>query len=128
MTTVGHQRHGQDAVPLRNWPIDWDLSGSRARLRRVAAEAGLPESRVGDLLIAANEAVVGTLEHGGGEGAVAVWHDEHMLTVQVADHRPGPRTPEHVLWVMRQICDEFSVESEPGRRVIRLGMRLSKTL
>jgi hypothetical protein len=49
------------------YAVDGDhLAGSRQLLARRAADAGLPSSRVYDLVLAANEALTNSIRHGGG--------------------------------------------------------------
>ncbi|WP_440101274.1 ATP-binding protein [Streptosporangium sp. H16] len=122
--------HGQQ------WPIDEDLSALRDRLQYHAVRAGMRGERLDDLLLVTNEAVINILEHGGGKGTLAIWQDETYLTVDVTDtlgllsrwHVPSERPTGTVrgfgLWLMNQLCDEFTIERmEEGSRV-RLRMRL----
>lgn len=94
--------------------------------------------RLDDLLLVTNEAVINILEHGGGKGTLAIWQNETYLTVDVTDtlglltrwHVPSERPTGTVrgfgLWLMNQLCDEFTIERlEEGSRV-RLRMRLSR--
>jgi anti-sigma regulatory factor (Ser/Thr protein kinase) len=124
--------HGQ------HWPIDEDLSALRDRLEYHAVRAGMRGERLDDLLLVTNEAVINILEHGGGKGTLAIWQDETYLTVDVTDTL-GLLTPWYVpserptgtvrgfgLWLMNQLCDEFTIEQvEEGSRV-RLRMRLGR--
>ncbi|GAB3879622.1 hypothetical protein GCM10027612_05730 [Microbispora bryophytorum subsp. camponoti] len=49
----------------RQWPITDDLAALRENIQRYALRAGLTGSRLDDLVIAANEAAINVLEHGG---------------------------------------------------------------
>ncbi|MER5644884.1 ATP-binding protein [Streptosporangium sp. NPDC002524] len=122
--------HGQ------HWPIDEDLSALRDRLEYHAARAGMRGERLDDLLLVTNEAVINILEHGGGKGTLAIWQNETYLTVDVTDtlglltiwHVPSERPTGTVrgfgLWLMNQLCDEFTIDQvEEGSRV-RLRMRI----
>ncbi|WP_338055743.1 ATP-binding protein [Streptosporangium subroseum] len=60
-----------------------------------ATDAGSAEERLEDLLLAANEAAVNVLEHGGGSGTLTVWHDETELTFDVVD-TTGRLVPQDV--------------------------------
>ncbi|MER6177644.1 ATP-binding protein [Streptosporangium sp. NPDC001681] len=122
--------HGQ------HWPIDEDLSALRERLHHHATQAGLRGERLNDLLLATNEAVINVLEHGGGKGTVDVWQDESHLTIDVTDavgllateHIPAKRPTGTVrgfgLWLMTQLCDEFTIEQIAGGSRVRLRMDL----
>jgi anti-sigma regulatory factor (Ser/Thr protein kinase) len=119
------------------WPITTDLAALRQRIHHRATDAGLTGARLEDLLLAANEAAVNVLEHGGGSGTLAVWHDETELTVDVVDTagRLMPRDVYHWrsshqagrgigLWLMGRLCDEFTIHQDSGRSRVRLRMRL----
>ncbi|MEV7970793.1 ATP-binding protein [Sphaerisporangium sp. NPDC088356] len=120
-----------------HWPITTDLTTLRQKLVRHATRAGLTGARLDDLLIAANEAAINVLEHGGGDGTLTVWYDETALTVEVVD-TAGRLTPRDVdrrrpsapsdrgfgMWLMGQLCDEFTIRQLSGRSLVRLRMRL----
>lgn len=108
------------------WAISRELSTLRGNISHHAADAGLNGRRLDDLLLAAHEATVNVLRHGGGEGTVTVWHDERYVTVDVVDRcgllRPGDTCRERPavgasggfgLWLMGQLCDEFTIERRP---------------
>lgn len=121
----------------RQWPITDDLATLRENIQRYAAEAGLAGPRLDDLVIAANEAAINVLEHGGGTGTVAMSHDDGVIFVDVADHvgtlRPGAVPGERPsgrgdrgfgLWLMGELCDAVTIDQAPGRSTIRLSMHL----
>ncbi|MEV4750330.1 ATP-binding protein [Streptosporangium sp. NPDC049248] len=122
--------HGQ------HWSIDEDLSALRERLHHYATQAGMRGERLNDLLLATNEAVINVLEHGGGKGTVDVWQDETHLTIDVTDtvgilateHIPAKRPTGTVrgfgLWLMTQLCDEFTIERIAVGSRVRLRMNL----
>jgi anti-sigma regulatory factor (Ser/Thr protein kinase) len=122
-----------------HWPITHDLAGLRQHIRHHAQRLGLTGQRLDDLLIAANEAAINVLEHGGGSGVLALWHDEAALTVDVTDSAgrlaggdverelpasASPATRGFGLWLMGRLCDEFAIHQETGRSRVRLRMRL----
>ncbi|WP_061298497.1 ATP-binding protein [Herbidospora cretacea] len=121
------------------WAITTDLVSLRGRVTALATEAGLRGHRRGDLVTAVNEAVINVLEHGGGEGVVEIWYDHEGVTVEVTDSagtlqpqdihrsRPSSSTPRGFgLWLMGQLCDEFSISQMVGRSRIRLRMVLAQ--
>lgn len=98
--------------------------------------AGLTGSRLDDLVIAAHEAAINVLEHGGGAGTLAISCDSGVLAVDVADHagvlRPGAVPDERPsgrgdrgfgLWLMGELCDSVTIDRIPGRSTVRLSMR-----
>ncbi|MEW9531614.1 ATP-binding protein [Microbispora sp. NPDC049125] len=123
---------------IQQWPITDDLAVLREHIQRYAVQAGLTGLRLDDLVIAANEAAINVLEHGGGVGTLAMWHDDTSLSVDVTDHagvlrpedvpkgRPsGKRDRGYGLWLMCRLCDSVSVDQAPGRSMIRLSVRLT---
>ncbi|WP_162642298.1 ATP-binding protein [Streptosporangium sp. 'caverna'] len=125
--------HGQQ------WPIDEDLTALRERLFQHAAQAGMRGERLDDLLLAVNEAVINVLEHGGGDGTLSISQDETYLTVDITDaaghldvrHIPRKRPTGTVrgfgLWLMSQLCDEFTIQRIAGRSRVRLRMLLHRS-
>ncbi|GHH65442.1 hypothetical protein GCM10017673_09510 [Streptosporangium violaceochromogenes] len=120
----------------RHWPIDDDLSALRERLLRHASAAGMRGTRLDDLLIAVNEAVINVLEHGGGEGTLSFWHSDAFITVDVCD-TAGRLTPRYIsperpedavrgfgLWLMNRLCDEFTIDRTASGSRVRLRMSL----
>ncbi len=119
------------------WPITDDLATLRERIQHHSVAAGLTGPRLDDLLIAANEAAINVLEHGGGRGTLTLRHDAGHVTVEVVDHsgrltardahstRPTAGAARgRGLWLMRQLCDEFTVHQDAGRSLVRLRVRL----
>ncbi|AWS43044.1 ATP-binding protein [Streptosporangium sp. 'caverna'] len=119
------------------WPINTNLGVLRQRIHRYATRVGLTGMRREDLLLAVHEAAINVLEHGGGSGTVTLWHNKRNLTVNIVDiagrltphdvHRrlPFPRVQRGFgLWLIGQLCDEFTIHQERGRSHVRLRMRL----
>ncbi|WP_185949757.1 ATP-binding protein [Microbispora sp. KK1-11] len=121
----------------RQWPITDDLAELRENIQRYAVQAGLTGPRLDDLIIAANEAAINVLEHGGGAGTLAISCDGGVLAVDVADHvgvlRPGAVPSERPsgrgdrgfgLWLMGELCDSVTIDQVPGQSTIRLSMQV----
>ncbi|ETK35195.1 ATP-binding protein [Microbispora sp. ATCC PTA-5024] len=121
----------------RQWPITDDLATLRENIQRYARGAGLTGTRLDDLVIAANEAAINVLEHGGGTGTISMWHEAGTLAVDVVDEAgllrpgavPGERPPGqsdrgYGLWLMGVLCDDVNIEQVPGCSRIRLSIRL----
>jgi anti-sigma regulatory factor (Ser/Thr protein kinase) len=104
----------------------------RRRVAEVAAAAGLPPSRVDDLLVAVGEAASNTVRHGGGAGEIALWQDGSVFLCEVrdrgriADPLAGRRLPPvdqiggRGLWLMNQLCDLVQIRALPEGQAIRL--------
>lgn len=107
----------------------------RASVAAHAVQAGLPQRRADDLVIAAHELAANVVRHGSGRGRLRIWRQDQMLHCQVTDdgfpQRPGsngrdiellsdpPPTPTqwrvqpgHGLWLVRQLADQASLH--PG--------------
>ncbi|GLW07131.1 hypothetical protein Misp01_22610 [Microtetraspora sp. NBRC 13810] len=118
-------------------PITDDLSGLRAQVHDYGAKAGLSGQRLGDLVIAVNEAAINVLEHGGGRGTLTITSDRAEVTAEITDtaggltarHLRQPK-PDHAalrghgLWLIRQLCDRIVLDHPGGVSRLRLYMRL----
>ncbi|GIH71810.1 hypothetical protein Mth01_40630 [Sphaerimonospora thailandensis] len=122
---------------LRQWPITDDLAALREHVHNYAVQAGLTGTRLDDVVIAANEAAINVLEHGGGSGTLTIWHDDDHLTIDIVDNagrlrpddvprpRPDPHAPRgYGLWLIGLLCDTVSIEQAPGHSRVRLSMTL----
>jgi anti-sigma regulatory factor (Ser/Thr protein kinase) len=114
------------------------LYALRAAVQAHATEAGLPESRTDDLVIAVHELAANAVRHGAGAGRLRMWERDGALHCQVEDSgspasggdagpaqsaqsaRPGgnvadrwPFLPGHGLWLVRLVADQISVFSGP---------------
>jgi anti-anti-sigma factor len=109
-----------------------------------ASQAGLPEGRVGDLVLAVHELAVNAVWHGAGHGRLRVWKTEDSLRCEVSDNGtastagPGaagsdpPDTPAwaiepgHGLWLVRQLADQASLRSGPAGTVVVVSLTLGR--
>ena len=105
-----------------------------------AVEAGMPENRARDVMLAAHELAANAVRHGAGTGRLQMRAEDGMLRVQVHDAGPAsldgqvgtagldgqdipvggrdsawPHRPGHGLWVVRQVSDQMSVWRGAGR-------------
>jgi anti-sigma regulatory factor (Ser/Thr protein kinase) len=118
--------------------LAFDLAGLSAVRRFVAARAGaagVHADRVLDLAIAVNELAANTVEHGGGEGTLAVWPENGYFACQLADggHIGDPlagRIPPAAgqvrgrgLVLVNQVCDLVRMHTRPGATTVRLHVR-----
>jgi anti-sigma regulatory factor (Ser/Thr protein kinase) len=111
-----------------------DLRAVRALVRAAAGDAGLPEARCTDLVIAASEVAANTLRHTGGGGIVAIWAtDDEVLcqledTGNIADPLAGYSRPagdlvgRQGLWLVNQVCDLAEIRTGERGTTIRLHM------
>ncbi|WP_143162669.1 ANTAR domain-containing protein [Couchioplanes caeruleus] len=99
----------------------------RAEIRSAAARHGLAASQQAAFTLAVHEAVVNTLEHGGGSGRLIMWRYHGSLYAEISDHGPGlpqdyqiragaPSTGPGTgrgLWVINRICTSLDIDTGP---------------
>ncbi|NRQ36062.1 ATP-binding protein [Nonomuraea sp. NN258] len=115
-------------------PVSLDLAGLRGLVYEHARRTGLTQARADDLALAVNEAVTNVLDHAEGRGRLRIWADDRALTVDVIDdvgvldpshcpdRRPEAKPRGFGLWMMRRLCDEFTVTRSSGSSRVRLRM------
>jgi anti-sigma regulatory factor (Ser/Thr protein kinase) len=108
------------------------LDGVRRVVAAAVAGAGVDPGRAADFVIAVNEVATNSLCHGGGGGALRVWHEGDAVVCEVRDRgqirQPlvGRRQPSrHAeggrgLWLANQLCDLVQVRSSPAGTTVRL--------
>jgi two-component sensor histidine kinase len=113
------------------------LHALRAEVRVSVLQAGLPEGRAEDVVLAVYELAANSVRHGGGEGRLRVWKLAGSLQCQVDDGdllgaaKPGgshtglgsssgrrpvnslPCVPGHGLWVVQKVADQVQSLSGP---------------
>jgi anti-sigma regulatory factor (Ser/Thr protein kinase) len=97
------------------------LYALRAAVQAHAIQAGLPESRTDDLVIAVHELAANAVRHGAGAGRLRMWERDGALHCQVDDSgSPAsggnvadrwPFLQGHGLWLVRLVADQISVFS-----------------
>jgi anti-sigma regulatory factor (Ser/Thr protein kinase) len=115
-----------------------DLAAVRAVVYRYAKQAGLPEHRAIDLVLAVSEVAANTVRHAKSPGSLNIWYDTQEIICQIHDegiiHDPlaGRRKPSmdamggHGLWIVHQVCDDVEMHSDEGGTTIRLHMKLPR--
>lgn len=113
-----------------------DLSQVRAWVLRHARDAGLPDSRVHDLVLAVSEAAANTLRHTRSSGTLNIWHDASEIVCEIDDEGmitdplAGRREPAtgalggHGLWLVHQVCDLVELRSDNTGTTIRMHMSI----
>jgi anti-sigma regulatory factor (Ser/Thr protein kinase) len=109
------------------------LSAVRRWVDQFASAAGLPDNRVADLKLAANELVSNTMSHADGIGLLSIWVEDRYVVCQIADggHIQDPLAgrvpPSHTdvaggrgLLLVNQLCDLVRVHTRPGATTIRI--------
>ena len=62
-----------------------DLAAVRAVVYRYARQAGLPESRAIDLVLAVSEVAANTVRHAKSPGSLKIWYDTEEIVCQIQD-------------------------------------------
>lgn len=125
-------------LPLPTAPVrrlDFDAGGvgaARAAVRQWARAAGIADSRAEDLALAAHEAVVNSVLHGGGTGHVQSWREADAFVCEVRDGGAlhdllaGRKVPVdddahgRGLWMVNHLCDLVQIRSAPAGTVVRM--------
>lgn len=126
----GADTGGGQQPPMLDQLFDDDsLYALREAVAAHASQAGLPEGRVGDLVLAVHELAVNAVWHGAGHGRLRVWKTGDSLRLEVSDDgaasSPGSADagsepadtpawaiePGHGLWFVRQLADQASLRS-----------------
>jgi anti-anti-sigma factor len=118
---------GQERPPVLDQAFDADsLYTLRAAVAAHASQAGMPEGRVGDLVLAVHELAANAVWHGAGHGRLRFWKSADAVVCEVSDDGaaggdPGDRGPAdvagwsiefgHGLWLVRQIADQASIRT-----------------
>lgn len=106
------------------------------RLRRVtaqwAAQAGLPDDRTADFVLAVHEIAANAVLYGSAAARLLLWADEGMVVAEVGDRgrwqpdRPDGRSGMG-LPLAHQVCDEVQIRAGPEGTTVLLRMRLDGT-
>lgn len=110
------------------------LAEVRSQLRRWLPNVGASEDDTADLLIAVGEAVANSIEHAYGPhgGKVALGLEVHDAEVEITVSDTGTwRSPRGThrgrgMQLMRQLCDELTVEHDETGTHVRLRKRFSE--
>jgi anti-sigma regulatory factor (Ser/Thr protein kinase) len=118
-------------TPVLDQAFDGDsLYALRAAVAAHAAEAGLPQQRVYDVVTAAHELAANAVRHGAGHGRLRLWTDGRSLRCQVSDDGPAmqgaaspdapawPREHSHGLWLVDHVADHVSMDRDPGSTTV----------
>jgi anti-sigma regulatory factor (Ser/Thr protein kinase) len=115
-----------------------DLAAIRAVVYRYARQAGLPEARAVDLVLAVSEVAANTVRHAKSPGSLKIWYDSSEIVCQIQDEGvitdplAGHRQPSleanggHGLWIVNQVCDKVEMRSDETGTTIRLHMDLPR--
>jgi anti-sigma regulatory factor (Ser/Thr protein kinase) len=116
------------------------LYSLRAAAAAHASQAGMPEGRARDLVLALHELAANAVRHGAGHGRLRLWVAADAVRCEVTDDGApkaadgadaGPRDaalwlvePGHGLWLVRRLADQASLYSGPSGTVAVVSFRL----
>jgi len=116
-----------------------DLPWIRRAVYACAIRVGLNGGRAENLVVAVNEALTNSVQHGGGVGEVVLSCDPQRLVAEITDEGPGPTGPVpqeappvdaengRGLWLIRELVDRVSVRRGPGQTTLRLEVALKSS-
>jgi anti-sigma regulatory factor (Ser/Thr protein kinase) len=114
------------------------LGAIRSLVAKHGEQAGLAESSREDLVLAVNELVTNSVQHGGGGGTLRIWPELGALVCDVRDRgfigdplvgRLPPPVDQYGgrgLWLVNQLCDLVQIRSSPDGTVVRVHMRIER--
>ena len=122
--------------PVLDQAFDGDsLYPLRAAVAAHGSQAGLPEGRTRDLVLAVHELAANAVRHGAGQGRLRLWATPEGVRCEVSDGGAAESAeaalwhvePGHGLWLVRRIADGASVQSDPSGTVAAVSFRLGAT-
>jgi anti-sigma regulatory factor (Ser/Thr protein kinase) len=139
-----------EAAPM----LDHEFSASTLHILREAAlahatDAGLPETRATDVMLAVHELAANAVRHGGGTGRLRIRIAAGKLHCQITDPghahanshwpatptgqgsgppaHPWPYQPLHGLWLVRRATDQLTVTTGPRGSQVTASFTLPST-
>lgn len=115
---------------------EMDLRPIRRLVTSHCDQAGLPDERAANLVLAASELAANTLRHTRGGGTIHIWHTRDEVLCQIQDTgwitdplvgrtRRPPDERGHGLWVVNQLCDLVELRTGRAGTTIRLHMHIA---
>jgi anti-sigma regulatory factor (Ser/Thr protein kinase) len=120
--------------PARTPEFVFDVTGLaavRVLVRQQAREAGLPEARVIDAVLAADEIATNSVRYGGGAGILRLWTDGRAIACEIRDEGwidepligrqrpPVSQSGGRGHWLVNQMCDLVQVRSSRAGTIVR---------
>jgi anti-sigma regulatory factor (Ser/Thr protein kinase) len=118
------------------------VAGGLCAIRHLVAEhgahAGLSTASREDLVLAVNELVTNSVQHGGGAGMLRIWREPGALVCETSDRgfirdpfagRVQPPVEQYGgrgLWLVNHLCDLVQIRSSAGGSAVRVHMRTDR--
>jgi anti-sigma regulatory factor (Ser/Thr protein kinase) len=116
-----------------------DVTAVRQEVAAWAVACGVEESRAADLALAAHEAAVNSIRHGGGRGVLRSWQEDDAAVCEISDAGDlrdplaGRSLPVATsisgrgLWLINHLCDLVQIRTTASGTVVRLRQRSKPT-
>jgi anti-sigma regulatory factor (Ser/Thr protein kinase) len=113
-----------------------DLRIVRQAVSSLSRSVGLGTRRNEDFVLAVCEAATNSIQHGGGEGSLAIWRDDEELVCDVRDagrvsdplvgreRPPVDQVGGRGLWIANELCDLVQIRSGEQGTHVRLRMQI----
>jgi serine/threonine-protein kinase RsbW len=110
-----------------------DLSSLRRLADEHGRRAGLDARRLGDFVLAVNEAATNAISRGGERARLRLWKSGDEVGCEVRGGSwmpagPPPAVPDDTdslrLWVVWQVCSDVDLSYGPDEMTVRLSMRI----
>lgn len=120
-----------DSVDLEQ---TFDIDSLHILRQTVAAHAdriGANDDQLERLIIVTSELAINAIRHGGGQGRLLLWRNEHAIICEVSDQGPGIKDPAagtsppnplsgesggRGLWICRKLTSELRINTGPDGR------------
>lgn len=113
-----------------------DLRTVRHAVSSLARSVGLSSRRNEDFVLAVCEVATNSIQHGGGEGSLAIWREGEKLVCDVSDagritnplagreRPPVDQVGGRGLWIANELCDLVQIRSGERGTHVRLRMEI----
>jgi len=113
-----------------------DLRTVRQAVASLARSVGLSSRRNEDFVLAVCEAATNSIQHGGGEGSLAIWREDEKLVCDIHDagqitnplagreRPPVDQVGGRGLWIANELCDLVQIRSGEQGTHVRLRMEI----
>jgi anti-sigma regulatory factor (Ser/Thr protein kinase) len=139
---------GAGGTPVLEQPFGaGSLYALRAAVAAHATQAGLPERRTGDIVLAVHELAANAIRHGAGHGRLRITEHDGAWHCQVTDDgtpcpAPAstgagaqttrhdvlwPREEGHGLWLVHRVADRLHARTGPGGTTVTASFDLPQT-
>ncbi|GAA2673161.1 ATP-binding protein [Actinoplanes palleronii] len=115
-----------------------DMRDLRSAVRDRSRGWGLTGEELAQFVLAVHEGCANAVQHGGGQGRLALWRQGHRLRCRITDkgaglppdwqldgHRGQPEVlPSRGLWLINRVCEQVELNSDHTGTCLLLSFRL----